>query len=448
MGRAGILDAYRTGKGSIKVRAKAEIEEGPRSDRIVVTSLPYQVSPNALLTKIKELVDSRELEGIADVNDESPGKTGMRIVIKLKRDAPAPASSSTTCTSARRCRPTSRSTRWPWSTACPARSTCARPWWPTSTTRSRSSPAAPSYRLDKAQRAGPHRRGPAQGPRPDRRRSSPPSGPSEDQPAAKAALMAEPFEFSEIQAEHILDMHAGAPDPAGPGRPRGGAGRAARHHRRARGHPGRRRQAARRHQGRDRRDPREVRHRPPVRDHLRRRATSTSRTSSTTRTWSSPCRPRATSRRWRPTPSAPRAAAVAAWPGAKLRDEDYVNHIIHTTAHAYLLFFSNLGRVYRLKAHEIPMKERTARGTAIVNLLPLQPGETHPGHHRHPRLRDQPVPVLRHPQGSGQEDQVHRVRLVAAGRPHRHQPARRRRAGQGHPHQRRRRHLHGQPRRA
>ena len=61
--------------------------------------------------------------------------------------------------------------------------------------------------------------------------------------------------------------------------------------------------------------------------------------------------------------------------GAKLRDEDYIAHIITTTAHAYLLFFSNLGRVYRLKAHEIPMKERTARGTAIVNLLPLQPDE-------------------------------------------------------------------------
>ncbi len=61
--------------------------------------------------------------------------------------------------------------------------------------------------------------------------------------------------------------------------------------------------------------------------------------------------------------------------GAKLKDEDYVNHIIHTSAHAYLLFFSNLGRVYRLKAHEIPMKDRTARGTAVVNLLPLQPSE-------------------------------------------------------------------------
>src|SRR5204862_791018 len=61
--------------------------------------------------------------------------------------------------------------------------------------------------------------------------------------------------------------------------------------------------------------------------------------------------------------------------GAKLRDDDVVIEVISTTAHAYLLFFSNRGRVYRLKAHEIPMKDRTARGTAMVNLLPLQPDE-------------------------------------------------------------------------
>jgi len=60
---------------------------------------------------------------------------------------------------------------------------------------------------------------------------------------------------------------------------------------------------------------------------------------------------------------------------AKLRDNDYVAHILSTTAHSYLLFFSNRGRVYRLRAHEIPQKERTARGTAIVNLLPLAPDE-------------------------------------------------------------------------
>jgi DNA gyrase subunit A len=61
--------------------------------------------------------------------------------------------------------------------------------------------------------------------------------------------------------------------------------------------------------------------------------------------------------------------------GAKLKDEDAVAHLIHTTAHAYLLFFSTRGRVYRLKAHEIPSAGRTARGTSIVNLLPLQPDE-------------------------------------------------------------------------
>jgi DNA gyrase subunit A len=61
--------------------------------------------------------------------------------------------------------------------------------------------------------------------------------------------------------------------------------------------------------------------------------------------------------------------------GAKLKDEDFVEQIVHTTTHAYVLMFSNRGRVFRLRGHEIPMKERTAKGTAIVNLLNLQPSE-------------------------------------------------------------------------
>jgi DNA gyrase subunit A len=61
--------------------------------------------------------------------------------------------------------------------------------------------------------------------------------------------------------------------------------------------------------------------------------------------------------------------------GGNLREEDYVEHLLTTTAHSYLLFFSNRGRVYRLRAHEIPMKDRTARGTALVNLIALQPDE-------------------------------------------------------------------------
>jgi DNA gyrase subunit A len=61
--------------------------------------------------------------------------------------------------------------------------------------------------------------------------------------------------------------------------------------------------------------------------------------------------------------------------GARLKDEDLVTRIIHTSAHAYLLFFSNKGKVYRLRAYEVPVKERNARGTAIVNLLPLETDE-------------------------------------------------------------------------
>ncbi|MFM8970856.1 MAG: DNA gyrase C-terminal beta-propeller domain-containing protein, partial [Actinomycetota bacterium] len=61
--------------------------------------------------------------------------------------------------------------------------------------------------------------------------------------------------------------------------------------------------------------------------------------------------------------------------GAKLKADDIVRHVIFTTAHAYLLFFSNRGRVYKLRAADIPERERTAKGIPIVNLLPLQPGE-------------------------------------------------------------------------
>ena len=89
MGRSGIIDAYRTGRGSIRMRAVCEIEETKRGgDRIVITELPYQVGPRSVLAKISELVQAREIEGIADANDESSGGQ-TRIVITLKRDAPA-----------------------------------------------------------------------------------------------------------------------------------------------------------------------------------------------------------------------------------------------------------------------------------------------------------------------------------------------------------------------
>src|SRR5215204_4514254 len=89
LGRAGIMDAYRTGRGSIKMRAVCEIEEssGRGGDQIVVTEMPYQTSISVTAARIAELVQTRAIEGISDVNDESArGKT--RLVIKLKKDAP------------------------------------------------------------------------------------------------------------------------------------------------------------------------------------------------------------------------------------------------------------------------------------------------------------------------------------------------------------------------
>ena len=88
LGRQGIADAYTTGRGSIKVRAKAEIDEGRRGPEIVVTEIPYQTSVGSIAGRIAELVNSKQLDGIRNVNDAS-AKGLTRLVIELKRDANA-----------------------------------------------------------------------------------------------------------------------------------------------------------------------------------------------------------------------------------------------------------------------------------------------------------------------------------------------------------------------
>ncbi len=89
VGRKGIEDAYRTGRGSITMRAVVDIEEIQGRTCLVVTELPYQVNPDNLALKIADLVKEGKLEGIADVRDETSGRTGQRLVIVLKRDAVA-----------------------------------------------------------------------------------------------------------------------------------------------------------------------------------------------------------------------------------------------------------------------------------------------------------------------------------------------------------------------
>ncbi|HER2174491.1 TPA: DNA gyrase subunit A, partial [Streptococcus pyogenes] len=85
LGRSGIRQAYQTGRGSVTMRAKTNIEENNNKARIIVTELPYQVNKARLVEKIAELVRDKKIDGITDLRDESD-RNGMRIVIELRRD--------------------------------------------------------------------------------------------------------------------------------------------------------------------------------------------------------------------------------------------------------------------------------------------------------------------------------------------------------------------------
>ena len=90
VGRKGIEDAYRTGRGSVTMRAVVTVDEDTRGrQHLVVTELPYQVNPDNLLLRIAELVGEGKVSGISDVRDDSSSRTGMRLIIELKRDAAA-----------------------------------------------------------------------------------------------------------------------------------------------------------------------------------------------------------------------------------------------------------------------------------------------------------------------------------------------------------------------
>jgi len=90
VGTAGIHDMYRTGRGSVTMRAVVSIEEDAKGRiQLVVTELPYQVNPDSLMRKIADLVNTGRVQGISDLRDESSARAGRRIVIELKRDAVA-----------------------------------------------------------------------------------------------------------------------------------------------------------------------------------------------------------------------------------------------------------------------------------------------------------------------------------------------------------------------
>ena len=373
LGREGLTEAYKTGRGSIKMRAKVSIEEGKRGQmQIVVTELPYQASCSAIAGRIQELVDNDGLDGIADVNDNSAGGQ-TNLIITLKRDANANVVMNNLFKN------TQLQSQFPVNMVAlvdgvprtlnlrDAIAGYIAHQIEVITRRSQ-------YRLDKA-----------------RERNHILEGrlkalnvideiikvirASEDANAAKEALMGKKFEFSERQAIDILDMQL--------------------------------RQLTKLSRIDLEAEQKEIRARIKeltaiLEDDKKLRSVISGELTKVRDTFATPrvCQIAAdvsemgvedlvedkelvivmTQEQYIKAVSADsfrtQGRGGRGVSGARMKSDDIVRHVIFTTAHAYLLCFSNRGRVYRLRALEVPERERTAKGIPIINLLPLQQGET------------------------------------------------------------------------
>ena len=371
LGRSGFESAYRIGRGSVKMRADVALAEIGGRNALVVTALPYQVSAGAVARKIADLVNARELEGIADVNDESSGDD-TRFVIKLKRDANPEVVLNNL---------------WkhtPLQSSFAMNMVALVDGVPRTLTLRDALVAYVEHQVEVVTRRSEFRLAAA------RARLHIVEGllralgaideiiatirASADTGAARAALMAEPFEFSEAQANHILEMALSRLTRLGRSQLEAEAAEKrsliadleallADEHRVRMAIRDELEQISKKF-GVERRsvleiDPGELNIEDLIDDDDLVFTMSASGYVKTVPTDEFRLQGRG-------------GRGVA---GAKLKQADSVMHLIHTTAHSYLLFFSNRGRVYRLKAHEVPVASRTARGKSIVNLLSLQDGE-------------------------------------------------------------------------
>ena len=126
--------------------------------------------------------------------------------------------------------------------------------------------------------------------------------------------------------------------------------------------------------------------------------------------------------------------------GMELKDDDYIEHLFVASTHDYILFFTSVGKVYRLKVHELPLGSRQSKGRAIVNLLPFRQGEQVRAVDPDARLRGGEVPRVRDEERGRQEDGARGVQHAAQGRrDHRDQDTGGRRARRRSPLDRRRR---------
>ncbi|MGP0107724.1 MAG: DNA gyrase subunit A [Acidimicrobiales bacterium] len=372
LGRQGIQDALRTGRGSIKLRAVAEIVEGKAGDtRIVVTEMPYQTSIASVSKKIEDLVRAGDLDGIAEAQDDSSGgKT--RLVIRLKRDANANVVLNNLFK------------QTPMQTSFGVNAVALVDGVPRTLNVAQMLTHYVAHQVEVVTRRSQFLLDKA------RARAHVVEGllkaidmldaviaairASDDRPAALEALRTAPFEFSEEQANHILDMTLARltrlgrsnleeelakllveiaelesilNDPA-----------------KLRGVIASELGAIREKYANQRRtvithDLGDMNVEDLVEDEEL--VVTMSRAGYVKAVSADAFRTQGRGGR--------------GIQGAKLKEEDLIDDVVHTTAHAHLLLFSNRGRVFRLRALEIPMKERTARGTAIVNLLPLAPNE-------------------------------------------------------------------------
>src|SRR3954449_10889740 len=204
LGRAGIAECYRTGRGSIRMRAIAEIDENARGgQRIVVTEVPYQTSVEVIGQKIAELVNDRRIEGIRDVRNESAGDT-TRLVVELKRDANAQVVLNQLYK------------HTPMQSSFAANMLALVDGVPRLLTLQRALTVYVEHQVEVVTRRSQYRL------RKARDRAHILEGllkaldvidaiitlirSSEDAESAKAGLMVAPFEFTDVQAQHILDM--------------------------------------------------------------------------------------------------------------------------------------------------------------------------------------------------------------------------------------------------
>lgn len=371
LGRQGILDAYRTGRGSIKMRAVAEIEEQRGDTRIVVTEFPYEVSVESVEEKIYDLVKSGDLDGIAAVQNDSASRKS-RLVIRLKRDA------NPNVVLNKLYKNTSLQTSFAVNMLAlvdgvPRTLNLAQALTHYVAHQVEVITRRTQFRLRKAEARAHIVEGLLKAiDMLDAVIAAIRS--SDDRPAARAALMAAPFEFSEEQANHILDMTLGRLTRLGRSELEDEMAKLREtikelksilaSDKKLRGVIAEEISAVQKKFANERRtaivnDPGELGVEDLIADEdivitLTQSGYIKSMAADAFKTQGRGGR------------------GVTA---AKLKEDDFVDQIVQTTSLAYLLLFSNRGRVFRLRGHEIPVKERQAKGTAIVNLLNLAPDE-------------------------------------------------------------------------